>query len=320
MILVGDVGATHTRLGWAEPCGKTFSIHDVEVFESSTFPGLGPILDQFLKGREGRAKAAGFGLPGPVDDFRVKTTNIPWEVDGRQLEGQLGCKVALCNDLAAAAHGVILMVAAPQAGDRLTLQEGKPTRGNLGVIAAGTGLGESLAVVHGEGYAVCSSEGSHTEFGPRDEEEVELWRFFRARYGRVSYERLASGMGLVEVFEFYAGLQKTPEKPWKEGEDPAAAIARAGMERRCEVSARALHRFTSVYGAEAGNLALKGLTLGGVWLAGGIAPKIAPFLLEGPFLEAFRDKGRYRPLMERIPVNIALDFNLALRGAAAVTK
>lgn len=317
MILVGDVGATNTRLAWAEPEGPSFALSGVRVFDSVVHSGLGPILDAFLQEEALTPEAAGFGIPGPVDEFRVRTTNLPWEIDGRDLERRLGCRVALCNDLAAAAHGVVLMNASPRGGDRLALQAGRPVRGNLAVIAAGTGLGESLAVWQDPGYAICASEGSHVEFGPRDEEEIELWRFFRGRYGRVSYERLASGRGLVELFEFYAARLGVAEVPWSGGEDRAGAVARAGAGGACPAASRALGKFVSVYGAEAGNLALKGLALGGVWLAGGIAPRIAPLLQQGGFLDAFRDKGRYRPVMERIPVHVVLDPHLALRGAAA---
>ncbi|RMG43936.1 MAG: glucokinase [Acidobacteria bacterium] len=312
MILCGDVGGTHTRLALAERVGGRFRLHGTKVFPSDPAAGLARLVERYLEGWSGAVEAAGFGIPGPVTGRRVRTTNLPWVVDADELQRKLGCRVVLVNDLEAAAHGVLL--AAPE--DLATLQEGEPAEGNRAVIAAGTGLGEALILRHGGRWFPCASEGGHTDFGPRDEEEVELWRFLRKRHGHVSYERIVSGPGLVDLYAFETERRSVSPIPFREGEDRAAAISRAGLSGACPAAVAALDRFCSIYGAEAGNLALKALARGGVYVAGGIAPAILERLRSGPFLQAFRDKGRYRELLERVPVRVVLDGTLALKGAA----
>ena len=311
MFLVGDIGGTHARLALARAEGEGFVLGETRIFESARYSGLEPILEEYLDRRpavERGIRAAAFGLPGPVLEGRVRTTNLPWEVDARLLRRELGVAVALLNDLEAIAHGTLVVPA-----DRVeTLQEGEPARGNRAVIAAGTGLGEAALFRHGDALVPSASEGGHTEFGPRDEEEIDLLRFLLARHGHVSYERIVSGPGLVSLHAFYRERVAGAGPPLS---DPAEVTHRA-LAGEDPAAVAALSLFCSVYGAEAGNLALKVLAREGVWVAGGIAPRILPFLRRGGFLDAFRDKGRYWELMARIPVHVVLEPAVGLLGAA----
>lgn len=311
-ILVGDIGGTHTRLARAGVSKGKIGIEYVEVYPSDGASSFEDILEQYLATHPGAIQAAGFGFPGPVVERRVTTTNLPWEVDGESLESMLGAPVALCNDLEVAAHGVL---AVPEEA-LVTLQVGVARDGNRAVIAAGTGLGEAILFRTADDWWPSASEGGHTDFAPIDEADVALWRSLRARFGHVSYERVVSGPGLVDLFGFYAEREGEAARPWGEGEDPAAWVAAAAQAGASRAATLALDRFCQLYGAEAGNLALKALAVGGVYLAGGIAPKLRKPLQGGGFIEAFRDKGRFRGLMERMPVHIVSDEQLALRGAA----
>jgi glucokinase len=318
MYLVGDIGATNTRLGLARETGGAFEIERLEVYPSTQSPGLHPLVKRYLEEASAKIAAASFGLPGPVEDRRVRTTNLPWAVDARPIETDLGVPVTLLNDLEAAAWGV----GGLQPSQQKVLQAGEPTAGHQAVIAPGTGLGEALIVrARGETIPI-ATEGSHGEFGPASEDDVDLWRFLRARYGgHVSYERIASGPGLVALYEFYAARVGAAESPpWSGDEDRAAAVARAASSGASSASVAAMRTFCRVLGAEAGNLALKALTRGGVFLAGGIAPKIVEWLEGGDFLEGFTGKGRYRDLLRSIPVIVVLDPVLGLRGAARAAQ
>lgn len=313
MLLAGDVGGTNTRLALVEERGGAFEVVVAETAPSGEADGLWPLVESFLARHPKRVDAAGFGLPGPVTGRRVKTTNIPWVVDHDALEERLGAPVALVNDLVAAAHGAL--AARPE--QLAILQEGAPARGARAVAAAGTGLGEAIIFRRGDELVPSASERGHASFAPQDDEEVELWRFARQRFGHVSYERLVSGPGLAVVYDFYrARLGHAGPLPWAHGEDPAAAVSRAAATKADPAAEAALARFCSIYGAEAGNLALKALAVEGVYLAGGIAPKILAELRRGGFLDAFLAKGRYRGLLSRVPVWVVLDDHLGLRGAA----
>lgn len=261
------------------------------------------------------------GIAGPVVDGRVVATNLPWEIDERQLaEAIPAARVRLINDLEATAHGVVAL-----RGEELAvLQAGPPGAGNLAVIAAGTGLGEAIVVGEGEARSVVATEGGHADFAPRTDLEDDLLRHLRKDFGRVSYERVLSGPGLVNVYRFLRDTGVAKESPRAAAlmreRDPAAVVTELGAQgtdRLCEMT---LAIFVSVYGAEAGNLALKALALGGVVVAGGIAPRIVPALSAGGFIAAFRDKGRLSSLMETIPVGVVLNPKLPLRGAARVAR
>lgn len=312
MFLAGDIGGTNTRLARVRVQDGVFEVADVAVYPSASAPSLAPLLRRYLDEYPGTIRGAGFGIAGPVTGALVRLTNLPWEIDRDVLARLLGVPVVLVNDLAAAAHGILGMPA-----DRLlTLQPGFPMPGNRAVIAAGTGLGEGLLFWHGGTWHPSGSEGGHASFAPGDEEEIELLRFAAARFGHVSYERILSGPGIALLYEFYrarAGLTEPP--PWPAGRE-APFVTDAALGGTDPHAVAALSRFCSIYGAEAGNLALKVLATGGVFVAGGIAPKILPFLRRPEFLSAFLDKGRYAETLARIPVQLVLDDLVGLRGAA----
>ncbi len=312
MYLAGDIGGTNTRLAWVAMVGGVFEVQRAAVYPSTCAPGLEPLLERFLAENPAPLDGAGFGIAGPITGRVVRTTNLPWEIDQDRLESRLGTRVALVNDLVAAAHGTLVM---PDDA-WIVLQDGPERPANRVVIAAGTGLGEGLLFHQFDTWWPSPSEGGHASFAPRDEEEIDLLRFALRRFEHVSYERLCSGAGLVLIYEFYrerlgaaaAADVRTP------GADPAAAIAAAASHDAC--AGAALRRFVRIYGCEAGNLALKGLATGGVEIAGGIAPKILDAMREGEFLRGFLDKGRYREMLSGVRVRLVLDDVLGLRGAA----
>ena len=318
MILSGDVGGTKTHLALFEPVRDSLQLVHLRHYRSADFASLVEVLAALRRELHVPITSAAFGIAGPIVDNRSKLTNLGWDVDGRDVARYLDLDhVGLINDLEATAYGTLRL--APE--ETVVLQEGSlQSERPVAVIAAGTGLGEGALVWDGVRYRAVPSEGGHTEFGPRTDVEIELLRFLRERFGRVSYERIVSGPGLVSVYEFFRDRAHVTEPAWlteaRRSGDPAAAISQAALEQTDEVCAQALELFVSVYGAEAGNLALKILATGGVFVAGGIAPKILPRLKQGPFLESFHNKGRYRSLMERLPVRIVLNEKTALLGAA----
>lgn len=257
-------------------------------------------------------------MPGPVVDGVCRTTNLPWVVDARRLARRLGLdRVGLLNDLEAAAHGVAALE--PNALETLNAGSAE-ARGNAALIAAGTGLGEAGLYWDGSRHHPFACEGGHADFGPRDDLETAFLGWLRARHGRVSWERVVSGPGLVALYEFLRDREGGGEPAWLteslRAQDPAAAITRAALERRDERCALTLDRFVALYGAEAGNLALKVMARGGVYVGGGIAPRILAAMRTPAFLDAFVDKGRMRPLLESMPVRIILNEQCALLGAA----
>ncbi|HTQ47533.1 MAG TPA: glucokinase [Polyangiaceae bacterium] len=321
MLLVGDIGGTHARLVLLSPAGKRVR-H--EVFDSRTFKSLDAVARQFLGKKPPRITAAAFGVAGPVVNGRCVATNLPWVIDARVLSRKLRIRqVTLLNDLVALALGAI---AEPASKLRRLAGGGLPrTRGaTVAVIAAGTGLGEAMLVWDGKRHVASATEGGHVDFAPRDETEVELWRFLKARLGgRVSYERLVSGMGLGNLYDFFREARGVPEtvdalEAIQSASDRNAAIAQLGMANRSEAARQAVGLFASIYGAEAGNLALKTLAVGGVLVCGAIAGKMLPVLERGGFHLAFVDKGRFRPLVEKIPIAVVLDDDVGLKGATRV--
>lgn len=294
-------------------------------YRSPEFPGLTAVIEAFLAEGKVEIEAACFGIPGPVIGNRASTTNLPWLVDGAQVAADMGIPVvALINDLVATAEGLPLLeedeVAVLQAG---AVQE-DGDRGNRALIAAGTGLGMALIPRAGERWVPVPSEGGHMDFAPRTEDEIGLLRHLRERFGRVSAERVVSGMGLHNIYQYLRDVVRMPETPLVReaigrGEDPARIIGESAMavgEDRCGLCARALEMFVAAYGATAGNLALLGTATGGVWLGGGIAPKILPRLSDGLFLQTFTAKGRFVPFLEKVPVRVVLNDRAALLGAA----
>jgi len=320
VILAGDAGGTKTMLALFEPGGRAPVLVREATVPSREFDSLEAIVERFLAaGPRADITAACVGIAGPVVDGRAVTPNLPWVVDERRLSAAIPApRVRLLNDLEATAHGIWAL----GEDELVSLQSGTLRRGNLAVIAAGTGLGEAIVVIDGGRRTVFATEGGHADFGPRGELEEDLLRYLRKEFGRVSYERVLSGPGLVNVYRFLRDTgvagESSPTAERMAAGDPAAVITELGLDGADRLCALALALFVSVYGAEAGNLALKALAVGGVIVAGGIAPRILPALRAGSFVAAFRDKGRLSSLMETIPVFVALNPKTALLGAARV--
>jgi glucokinase len=280
----------------------------------SEFAGL---VDRYVQARGEPIEAACFGVAGPVVGDRVAVTNLSWDVDGRALGALLrGVPVLLLNDLEALAYGAGLLP-----DDRLAVvNPGRARAGNRAVIAAGTGLGEAGLAWDGRRHRPFASEGGHADFAPRSERELALLRFLARRHGHVSWERVVSGPGLVSCFEFLRDDEGMPVPPALAtavaAGDPAAAISAAALAGTTPIASAALDLFVDSYGAEAGNLALKLMATGGVYVGGGIAPKILPRLLAGGFRRAFVAKGRFEGLLADVPVRVVLDPRTALYGTA----
>jgi glucokinase len=320
LILAGDIGGTKTNLAHVLVDNGRMTIGLSETYPSGAHASFMEIVRHFLAAHPERPVAAAFGIAGPVIGGRCEATNLPWIVDAAEVGRVLGgVPTSLINDLEATAYGVLHL----HESDRLVLNPGAgDPAGTIAVIAAGTGLGEGGLIWDGARYLAIPSEGGHTDFAPRNEMEIDLLRFMLRRHGRVSYERLVSGPGLYTLYQFFRERSGAAEPQWLTDAlasgDPSAAVSRAGLERTDESCRQALALFVSLYGAEAGNLALKLLARGGVYIAGGIAPRILPILQDGSFLAAFRDKGRFSPLLERMPVCVALNNRTALLGATHV--
>ena len=318
MILAGDVGGTKTGLALYRREARGLLRSRMATYRSGEHAGLEPILRDFLS-EGGAVERACIGVAGPVEDGRCRLTNLDWEVDEASLRRTLGVREAyLINDLQATASSLPFL----RESDRAMLQKGEADpRGNMAVLAAGTGLGEGFLVGSVAGYSPLASEGGHVDFAPRDEREMRLHAFLRAKYGHVSVERVLSGPGLHDVYRYLREEERMAEEPGiaieVAGTDPARAIVRHGLAGGPGACAEALRIFCSLYGAEAGNLVLQYLATGGVFLGGGIAPAILPALRRGEFLTAFHDKGRMRNLLSRVPVMVILDPAAPLLGAAS---
>jgi glucokinase len=318
LVLAGDVGGTKTALALAE--GGT--IIERRTYPSAAFPSLEVLVGEFLGQRGKEISRACFGIAGPVSGDSCRTTNLRWVVEARSLERTLGVpRVTLVNDFHALAIGISVL----PASDLAVLNDAPsdPT-GPWVLIGAGTGLGEAVVVRSGNGYDVLASEGGHTDFAPRNELEIDLLRFLLKRHARVSYERVVCGRGLVSLYEFMRERSPEAESPAVSKEmagasgDLAPIISRHGLAGDDPLCTQVLSLFVSIYGAEAGNLALKVVARGGVFVAGGIAPKILPKLLDGTFRSSFVAKGRLSPLLEATPVKVVLNSDAGLLGAATL--
>jgi glucokinase len=328
MILAGDVGGTKVHLALYSFAGGRPKVVREQKFPSSDYANLDEVVRAF-QAQAGDKKehitAACFGCPGPVRDGRLKLTNLPWTLDEHEMERSLGIKhIFLINDLEANGYGIPEL--APE--KLFTLHEGDPkTVGHRGLVSAGTGLGEALLIWDAklERHRPLPSEGGHCDFAPRNDREIALLQHLqRTLKGRVSFERVVSGLGMKNVYEFLRDDQKMEEPAWlrerMEKEDPNAVIGQCGEDGSSEICAETLQMFVSAFGAEAGNVALKVLAMGGMYLGGGIAPKILKTLENGEFMRAFLDKGRLSPLLEAVPVRVILDETCALLGAAAFAE
>ena len=320
-ILVGDIGGTHTRLSLYDRQGKRL-LHEA-VLPSRAYDQFEDVAQQFLGTSTHAAPGvAVLGVAGPVRNQVAMVTNLRWRLDGARLARTLSIpKVVLANDLAVAAKGCLHLT--PDIAVQLTDRKAEPAGQDLAVIAAGTGLGEALLVWNGNRHLVVPTEGGHTDFAPRSAWEIELWQFLAKRFpDHVSYERILSGDGLGALYDFFAAKAGREPKPvgkrLAEG-DRNAAIAEIGLSGAYEPAKKAVDAFANIYGAEAGNLALKGLTLGGVFIAGNIARHIVPARRE-MFLDGFRSKGRFTKLMAQIPVVLVTDPLIGVRGAMAIAK
>ena len=318
--LAGDVGGTKTLLRLFEAGGGVLA---EGRFDSASFPSLEQVVADFLNDFSSHSIAAAcLGVAGPVEGGRANITNLPWQIDEESIAAEFRIpQVRLINDFQAVAYGIEAL----ESRDLATLQAGTPQEcGVRAVIGAGTGLGEGFMVWQGGYYAALPSEGSHADFAPTDALQIELLRHLAERYGHVSYERLLSGPGLVNIFEFLRdsrGQQVTAElqSAMKDG-DPAAAISAFAMSGKDALAMSALDLFARIYGAEAGNLALKVLARGGVYIAGGIAPQIMGKLEDGDFLRTFAGKGRFAGLLGDIPIHVVLNPKVGLMGAARVAE
>lgn len=321
MLLAGDVGGTNTNLGiYSEDCGPRIPIIE-STFPSARFSSLEALVMEFLSQVSTKIECAIFGVAGPVLGGRARITNLPWVIEEARLQEAVRVdSIKLMNDLEAVAYGVTLL----EQADLHTLNEGVTVdRGAMAVIAPGTGLGEAFLIWDGGRYRACPSEGGHADFGPNSDLEIDLLCYLHKKYGHVSLERICSGQGLPNVYAFLRESGYAKEQDWvaeklRSADDPTPVIVNTALEdeRRCELCNKTLAIFISILGAEAGNLALKVMATGGVYLGGGIAPRILPLLDKGGFMESFTNKGRFSGLISEIPVQVICNPKTALIGAA----
>lgn len=319
MFLAGDVGGTKARLALFEEKKELVCLYE-EKLQSRDFPDFPSLLKKFLVDHlEKRISKACFGVAGPVMGGKSHTTNLPWVINTQEIqeEFKIPC-VKLINDLEANAWGIPSL----RPDEFLTLNEGEKKEGNQALISAGTGLGEAGLVWDGKTHQPIPfpSEGGHADFAQRNEEEMELFRYLKKEFDHVSYERVLSGSGLYQLYRFVidtgrGGVDREVETYLRE-QEPQRLITQHALEGKSKASLHAVRLFLSIYGAEAGNLALKYLASGGVFIGGGIAPHLQPFLKEGTFMESFVSKGRFRSLLSAIPVKVILNEKTALLGAA----
>ena len=318
MILAGDIGGTHTRLGLFDENAGRLRLRTEKSYPSRELGGLGEIVNAFLSAQNIQVNCATFGIAGPVLSGRVVTPNLPWVIDALSLGRETGIQnVSLINDLQAHASGIDDL--AP--GDFVNLNPVPQAEGNAALIAAGTGLGEAGLYWDGARRHPFPCEGGHSDFAPRNDLEIALLHYLQNKFGRVSYERVLSGPGLKNIYEFLRDCGVEQEPPWLHDElaqspDPVAGISQHALEGTAPICERALDIFVGVYGAEAGNLALKLMATGGVFLSGGIAARILPKLTAPAFMQAFAAKGRMQPLLAAIAVKIVTNDRVGLIGAA----
>jgi len=348
MIVAGDIGGTKTHLALFDWKRDRVDPMRLESSHSADYTSLEDMLTEFLvppkppspiddklateksdaaepeperpAEKPLKIDAACFGIAGPIIQNRCHATNLPWVVDGSTMAKHFDIpKVMLLNDLEAMAHGILLL----RPDEVEILNAGTPPAYNqaLALIAAGTGLGESILFWNGSRYQPMQSEGGHTDFAPNNDNEIELLHHLRSHYLHVSYERVLSGPGLHAIYDYVRDSKKN-EPTWLSEQikvgDPAAVIAEAGLKGQADIAKQALDLFASIYGAEAGNLALKAMALNGLYVGGGIAPKLLAKLKDGTFMKAFTNKGRYTRLMSSIPVKVVMNQQTALLGAASV--
>jgi len=317
-VLAGDIGGTKTNLGFFVGGADRPERLVVRSYPSTDASSLEALIERFLSEFGHTVSSACFGIAGPVVQGAVKATNLPWEISEEALSRRFGFRnVHLVNDLTATSYAVPLL----RSDEVVDLTSATGDRsGNIGVVAPGTGLGVALLVAHERGFIAVASEGGHADFAPADERQVGLWRYLQKDLEHVSYERVVSGPGLYATYEWLRQASDQPEPAWLtarlQREEPPKVISEVGLAARDAVCTDALDMFVFSLGAYAGNLALTAMTRGGIYLGGGIPPKILPRLKEGPFMEAFTAKGRFREILSGMPVRVILNDEAALLGAA----
>ncbi len=318
VVLAADIGGTKTNVGLFVMGKKRPEPLVVESFASREAAHLENIVDGFLKGHPASISSACFGIAGPVINGRCKTTNLPWVVSETLIKSRFHWRhVRLLNDLASTALAVPLL----RRSEQVPLNKGIPQKkGTLALLSPGTGLGQAMLSYQDGKYVPLSSEGGHVSFSPTTEAEIELWRYLRKKFGHVSVERVLSGSGLVNIYSWLRDSGRVKEPPWlktlmRKG-DPAKAISENAFRKKQALCVESLRFYVSILGSVAGNLALTSMAVGGVYLCGGIPPKILPALRQGPFLKTFMAKGRFADFLARIPVRVILNDQAALLGAA----
>lgn len=317
MLLAGDIGGTKVSLALFEE-DKQFQCVEEKTFHSRDFSDFSSLLHHFLSSfPDVSISRAGFGIAGPVQDGICRATNLPWTLSAEELQHQ--CKIPhvfLLNDLEASGWGLQFL----SPSKYVTLNEGKKINGNRVLISAGTGLGEAGLFWNTKIHQPIATEGGHTDFAPCNEEQMGFFSYLYKQYKHVSYERVLSGFGLYQIYRFLVDTQKEERDPEIEAistkSEPQRLVIEKALEGLSTACIHAVEIFISIYGAEAGNLALKYLARGGVYLGGGLAPRLLPFFKHGGFMSAFTAKGRFSSLMQDIPIHLILEDTTALFGAA----
>lgn len=325
MLLAGDIGGTKTVLALFATREHADDIKRrpllERTFPSAQYQSLEVMIAEFLDedvGQDDAVTDASFGVAGPVVDGRAEVTNLPWIIDAAAISEQFCFRVHLLNDLEAIATAVPHL----EATDVVTLREGTPRpHGAIGVVAPGTGLGEAFLVWNGTEYEAHPSEGGHTAFGPTTDEQLALLTYWMPRMGHVSYERVCSGLGIPNIYTFLRETGRYHEPDWlramlEDVRDPTPVIVRTAVASEAAICVATLEMFMEILGDEAGNMALCVLATGGIYLGGGIPPRILPQLQKGPFLKFFTDKGRFSDMMEQVPVHVIYNPKAGLYGAA----
>ena len=316
-VLAGDIGGTKVNLATFRIQGHQLVLLRNERYPSASHDGLPAIIRKFLAGDDSHILAASFGIPGPVHGTRARATNLDWEIDATDISREFHIpNVSLLNDLAANAHGLSHL----GPSDFAVLQQGAPdASGNRCVVSPGTGLGEAGLYWDGHRYHVWACEGGHTDFAPRNDLEIALLEHLMKQFKHVSVERVASGMGIENIYKFLRDTGRGNELPEVKAAmltaDPNRVISQFADSGKCPMSRRTLEIFAACLGAEAGNMALKTMSLGGVFIGGGLPAKVLTYLSSPNFLDAFNDKGRMSALMQKIPVVVILNDQTALLGA-----